>query len=256
MGKSLVTTKPTAWVEGSLSDDAVEKEVYKYSSLQEILDDSIKSGREFWEYVEEAEGKDIWKFLEEIWEVMQQSVQNGLENRGVLPGELGLNRKAKSYFIKSKKLTADLSTEGLLMAYAHAVSEENASGGEIVTSPTCGACGVVPAVLYHFHKSKEASKTDILHALATAGLVGNIVKQNGSISGAMVGCQGEVGTACAMAAAAAAQLLGGSPRQIEYAAEMGLEHHLGLTCDPVLGIGTNSMYRKKCTCSCKSFALC
>ncbi|MBO4943805.1 MAG: L-serine ammonia-lyase, iron-sulfur-dependent, subunit alpha, partial [Muribaculaceae bacterium] len=114
--------------------------------------------------------------------------------------------------------------------------EENASGGEIVTAPTCGSCGVLPAVLYHLWKSRDFSEARITRALATAGLIGNVVKHNASISGAEVGCQGEVGVACAMAAAAANQLFGGSPAQIEYAAEMGLEHHLGMTCDPVCGL--------------------
>lgn len=123
-----------------------------------------------------------------------------------------------------------------MFAYALAVSEENAAGGVIVTAPTCGSCGVTPAVLYHLEKSREFSKNRVLRALATAGLVGNIVKKHASISGAEVGCQGEIGVACAMAAAAASQLFGGSPAQIEYAAEMGLEHHLGMTCDPVCGL--------------------
>jgi len=124
----------------------------------------------------------------------------------------------------------------MVYAYALAVSEENASGGTIVTAPTCGACGVVPAVLYHLAKGHEFSETKILHALATAGLFGDVVKYNASISGAEVGCQGEVGVACAMASAASCQLFGGTPSQIEYAAEMGLEHHLGMTCDPVCGL--------------------
>ena len=127
-------------------------------------------------------------------------------------------------------------TRGLIFAYALAVSEENAGGGEIVTAPTCGSCGVLPGVLYYLYKSRNMSDKRIIRALATAGLFGNIVKTNASISGAEVGCQGEVGVACAMAAAAANQLFGGSPTQIEYAAEMGLEHHLGLTCDPVCGL--------------------
>jgi len=149
---------------------------------------------------------------------------------------LNLRRKASSYYIKAKGYKDSLKSRGLVFAYALAVSEENASGGRIVTAPTCGSCGVVPAVLYHLQKSREFSDTRILRALATAGLVGNIVKQNASISGAEVGCQGEVGVACAMASAAASQLFGGSPAQIEYAAEMGLEHHLGMTCDPVCGL--------------------
>ena len=129
-----------------------------------------------------------------------------------------------------------LRSRGLVYAYALAVSEENASGGEIVTAPTCGSCGVLPAVLYHLFTSKHFSEARILRALATAGLFGAVVKHNASVAGAEVGCQGEVGVACAMAAAAASQLFGGTPAQIEYSAEMGLEHHLGLTCDPVCGL--------------------
>ena len=125
---------------------------------------------------------------------------------------------------------------GLVFAYALAVSEENAAGGTIVTAPTCGSSGVMPAVLYHLYKDYNVNETRIIHALATAGIVGNVVKTNASISGADVGCQGEVGVACAMASAAACQISGGSPSQIEYAAEIGLEHHLGMTCDPVCGL--------------------
>ena len=167
---------------------------------------------------------------------MKLSVENGLENEGVLPGPLNLSRKAITYFVKAQGYRAALQSRGLVYAYALAVSEENASGGTIVTAPTCGSCGVMPGVLYHLAKAHDFSETRILHALATAGLFGNVVKENASISGAEVGCQGEVGVACAMASAAACQLFGGSPAQIEYAAEMGLEHHLGMTCDPVCGM--------------------
>ena len=139
---------------------------------------------------------------------------------------MNLRRKASAYYIRSKGYKDSLRSRGLVFAYALAVSEENASGGKIVTAPTCGACGVVPAVLYHLQKSRDFSDARILRALATAGLVGNIVKHNASISGAEAGCQAEVGVACSMASAAASQLFGGSPAQIEYAAEMGLEHHL------------------------------
>ncbi len=141
-----------------------------------------------------------------------------------------------TYRVKAEGYKDNLRTRGLVFAYALAVSEENASGGIIATAPTCGSCGVLPAVLYHIWKSRDLTEEQILRALATAGLFGNVVKQNASISGAEVGCQGEVGVACAMAAAAACQLFGGSPAQIEYAAEMGLEHHLGMTCDPVCGL--------------------
>lgn len=167
---------------------------------------------------------------------MKQSVKAGLAHEGVLPGPLHLPRKAATYYVKASGYKPSLQSRGLVYSYALAVSEENASGGTIVTAPTCGACGVVPAVLYHLYKSHNFSNERIARALATAGLFGSIVKKNASISGAEVGCQGEVGVACAMASAASCQLFGGSPSQIEYSAEMGLEHHLGMTCDPVCGL--------------------
>jgi L-serine dehydratase len=206
------------------------------NSLTDIMQWCERYGRSYWEYVNKCESNDIWDYLLNVWRVMQASVENGLNHEGVLPGPLNLPRKAATYYVKASGYKQSLQTRGLVYAYALAVSEENASGGTIVTAPTCGACGVVPAVLYHLHKGHGFSDERILHALATAGIFGNVVKQNASISGADVGCQGEVGVACAMAAAAACQLFGGSPAQIEYAAEMGLEHHLGMTCDPVCGL--------------------
>ena len=211
-------------------------EVYGMNSLTEILDWCQRTGRTFWEYVEECEGPEIWDYLAKVWDVMQRAVERGIDREGVLPGPLCLPRRAATYHVRASGYKSNLQSRGLVFAYALAVSEENASGGEIVTAPTCGSCGVLPAVLYHLQKSRDFSDSRIYRALATAGLIGNIVKQNASISGAEVGCQGEVGVACAMAAAAANQLFGGSPAQIEYAAEMGLEHHLGMTCDPVCGL--------------------
>jgi L-serine dehydratase len=167
---------------------------------------------------------------------MQESIQRGLQAEGVLPGGLGVSRKASVYFRKIKLNGADFLKHGFLPAYALAVAEENATGGLIVTSPTCGSGGVLPAVLKHVQDHMDCSEAVIWRALATAGLIGNLIKTNASISGAEVGCQGEIGSACAMAATAATQILGGTIRQIEYAAEMGLEHHLGLTCDPVNGL--------------------
>ena len=158
------------------------------------------------------------------------------DSEGVLPGPLGLARKAPTYYVKASGYKAHLQSRGMVFAYALAVSEENASGGIIATAPTCGSCGVLPAVLYHLSRGHLFSEKRILHAMATAGIIGNVAKQNASIAGADVGCQGEVGVACAMASAAACQLFGGSPAQIEYAAEMGLEHHLGMTCDPMCGL--------------------
>src|SRR5574344_963054 len=213
-----------------------QKQIYRLNSINEILEWCENSGKNYWEYVEECETKDIWDYMDCVWQTMKDSVVRGLNHEGVLPGPLHLTRKASTYYIKARGYKENLQSRGLVYAYALAVSEENAAGGTIVTSPTCGACGVLPAVLYHLAECHEMSQIRILHAIATAGLFGNVVKQNASLSGADVGCQGEVGVACAMAAAAACQLFGGSPSQIEYAAEMGLEHHLGMTCDPVCGL--------------------
>jgi L-serine dehydratase len=227
---------------GALLDDKAEgcatitPEIYPMTHMTDILKWCESNGRSYWEYVEMYEDTNIWDYLGEVWKAMKTSISSGLEHEGVLPGPLNLQRKAATYFIKASGYKPSLQSRGLIFAYALAVSEENASGGKIVTAPTCGSCGVVPAVLYHLQQTRDFSDTRILRALATAGLVGNIVKENASISGADVGCQGEVGVACAMAAAAANQLFGGSPSQIEYSAEMGLEHHLGMTCDPVCGL--------------------
>ena len=212
------------------------KQVYTMNTATEILSWCISTGKSYWEYVEECEGPEIWDYLREVWHTMKEAVQHGLEQEGVLPGPLALRRKAANYYVRAEGYQQSMRTRGLLFAYALAVSEENAAGGTIVTAPTCGSCGVLPSVLYHMQTRYNFSDTRIIRALATCGLIGSIVKHNASVSGAEVGCQGEVGVACAMAAAAVAQLMGGSPSQIEYAAEMGLEHHLGLTCDPVGGL--------------------
>jgi L-serine dehydratase len=211
-------------------------ETYAMNFARDILKYCTQNGFSFWEYVEEMEGARIWPFLHEVWESMCASIERGLHAEGVLPGGLGLARKAWTYYRKMTLARSNFLQTGYLSAYALAVAEENATGGVIVTAPTCGSAGVLPAVLRHLQDHLNCHEESILHALATAGLIGNLVKQNASISGAQVGCQGEIGTACAMAAAAATQLLGGTVRQIEYAAEMGLEHHLGLTCDPVNGL--------------------
>ena len=217
-------------------DERRSRNIYDKSKITDILQWCKETGKTYWEYVEECEDSDIWDYLSHVWQVMSAAVKRGLESEGVLPGPLALTRKASTYYIKAKGYKDSLQSRGLVFAYALAVSEENAAGGEIVTAPTCGSSGVIPAVLYHLHKSHEFTEKRILRSLATAGLFGNTVKANASISGAEVGCQGEIGVACAMAATAACQLFGGSPAQIEYAAEMGLEHHLGMTCDPVCGL--------------------
>lgn len=211
-------------------------DVYSMNTMTEIMNWCYANGRSYWEYVYLTEGPEIRDYLMQVWKTMQAAVERGINTEGRLPGPLNLSRKASVYYVKASGYQRNLQTRGLVYSYSLAVSEENASGGVIVTAPTCGSCGVLPAVLYHLSRGHGFSDERILHAIATAGIVGNVAKQNASISGADVGCQGEVGVACAMASAAACQLFGGSPSQIEYAAEMGLEHHLGMTCDPVCGL--------------------
>ncbi len=211
-------------------------DIYPHRTMAEILKFCTSNGLTYWEYIESIEGSGIWDHLKEVNRVMHESVKRGIQAEGVLPGGLGVSRRAWTFHRKSLLNNNNLVREGYLPAYALAVAEENATGGLIVTAPTCGSCGVLPAVICHIEDTIQTSEIHILRALATAGLIGNLIKHNASISGAEVGCQGEIGSACAMASGAAAQLMGGTIRQIEYAAEMGLEHHLGLTCDPVNGL--------------------
>ncbi len=213
-----------------------QKIIYPFGKMSEIMEWCYNSGKTFWEFVELHEEHGLWDYFMEVWIAMRDSVKRGLENEGSLPGGLNIQRKAPSFFVKSAGYKASLKSRGLVFAYALAVAEENAAGGKVVTAPTCGSSGVLPSVLYHLSDSYHFSDKKIIRAIATAGLIANLVKTNASISGAKVGCQGEIGTACAMAAGAANQLFGGTPAQIEYAAEMGLEHHLGLTCDPIAGL--------------------
>lgn len=225
---------------GDIKDDKdfdnPPKTIYPLKTMQEINQYCKKRKMSLWEYVEEVEGPEIWDYLLEMWKQMQETINNGVKKWEVLPGSLQLERKARRYFKISDTSPRYVRRMHKLFSYALACSEENASGGVVVTAPTCGSCGVLPAVLRITKEIYELDDNPILRAMATAGLVGNLAKANASISGAEVGCQGEVGVACAMAAAAACQLEGGNNRQIEYAAEMGLEHHLGLTCDPVDGL--------------------
>ena len=213
----------------------IEQHIYEMTKLAEIQNWAEQTGKSYWEYVEEVEESDLWDYLAEVWNAMRDAVKRGLETEGAIPGGLGLQRKAVSYYTKGLGYKDSLQSRALLFAYALAVSEENACGGVIVTAPTCGSCSVLPAVLYYLQLRNDFTDKRILRALATAGLIGNIVKSNASISGAEAGCQAEIGTACSMASAAANQLFGGSPAQIEYAAEMAMEHHLGMTCDPIEG---------------------
>ena len=217
---------------------AESDEVYIEHSFAEIADfckwryiDKLS------DYVELNEGPEIWDFLMEVWQTMKKAIYDGLSAEGVLPGGLNVQRKAK--FLLAQKPEADIPALlefQKIAAYAYAVAEQNAGNGTIVTAPTCGACGVVPAVLKYAQDVRGYTDEEICRGLATAGIIGNLTKTNASISGAEAGCQAEVGTACSMAAAALAEVYGQSLDQVEYAAEVAMEHHLGLTCDPICGL--------------------
>lgn len=211
------------------------EDIYSMRYMKEIKRFVKREGIHFWEYVERCEGPGIWDYLSEVWDRMCQTIKEGLENDSVLPGPMKVRSKAKQHYVRASSLKESLQSRSFVAAYALATSEQNARGGMVVTAPTCGSCGVVPGCLYHLYKSHQFSREDILKALATAGLFGNVIKTNASISGAEVGCQGEVGSACVMAAVAVCQLFGGSVNQIEAAGEMAMEHNLGMTCDPVCG---------------------
>ena len=219
-------------------DSPEGEEVYIEHSFAEIADFCRwRYIQSLPEYVELNEGPEIWDFLQEVWQVMKNAIAEGLAAEGVLPGGLNVQRKAKYLY----EQPANRHETGLLefqriAAYAYAVAEQNADNGTIVTAPTCGACGVLPAVLKYAQETKGFSDEKICRALATAGIIGNLTKQNASISGAECGCQAEIGTACSMAAAALAYLYDQNMDQVEYAAEVAMEHHLGLTCDPICGL--------------------
>ena len=217
---------------------AQSEEVYVEHSFAEIADFcKWRYVQTLSDYVELNEGPEIWDFLMEVWQTMKAAMEAGLSKTGVLPGGLNVQRKAK--YLMDQKVQEGipaLKEFQRIAAYAYAVAEENADNGTVVTAPTCGACGVVPAVLKYAQDTKGFTDEQILRGLATAGIIGNLTKQNASISGAECGCQAEIGTACSMAAAALAELYGQNLDQVEYAAEVAMEHHLGLTCDPICGL--------------------
>ncbi len=220
------------------------KEVYPLSKLRYIIKYCKDNNLRLWQYVDKYEDSDINIFISEVYKVMMESVERGLEKEGYLPGPLKVERKAHYlYYQLTKEGDLSLDFRRKTVAYAYAVSEENASGGVIVTAPTCGSSGVLPAVIKTACDVIPIAKKrgiiieekDIINAIKTAGLIGNLIKSNASISGAEAGCQAEIGAACSMAAAFQAELVGASLEQISSAAEIALEHHLGLTCDPVGG---------------------
>ncbi len=215
----------------------ISRDVYRFTKFSQISEYCKKHEIRLWEYVREEEGEAIFDYLAQIWEAMKDSVKAGIKADGILPGGLEVHRKAKKLFnTRHIDESAQTKENRLVCAYAFAVSEENAAAGTIVTAPTCGSAGVLPAVLYYEQEVRGFKDEEIVRALATAGLVGNVIKTNASISGAECGCQAEIGSACSMAAAALGELFNLGLDEIEYATEIAMEHHLGLTCDPVGGL--------------------
>ena len=217
--------------------DGLCPEVYELESFAAIQAYCEARNMDLADYVFEREGEEIKQYLAEVWQTMQNAFKAGVKAEGILPGGLGVQRKARILYEQNVENERSEDRENrLVCAYAFAVSEENAGGGRIVTAPTCGACGVLPAVLIYEAQKHNYSDGEIIRALAAAGIIGNLIKTNASISGAECGCQAEIGSACCMAAAAIASLFKLNLSKLEYAAEIAMEHHLGLTCDPIAGL--------------------
>lgn len=240
-GKKIANERIWSVGGGAITPDEEEKQtpsvVYPHSSFAEISTECARRNIRLWQYAEEIEGEGLFPYLATVWDVMKAAIERGLSVRGILPGGLGTERRAQIIYQRKHIDESPQTKENrLVSSYAFAVSEENAAGGVIVTAPTCGSSGVLPAVLRYMQESRGFSDTEILRALAAAGVIGNLIKTNASISGAECGCQAEIGSACSMAAAALAELFGMGFDQIDYAAEVAMEHHLGLTCDPIGGL--------------------
>ncbi len=214
-----------------------EPRIYPLTTFEQISRYCNENGLRLWQYAEAIEGEGFREYMKDIWAHMKAAVERGLADEGILPGGLNVAKKAKLLFRDNMSTrNVIIRDDRLVSAYAYAVSEQNAAGEVIVTAPTCGAAGVLPAVLYHYYRDYGHSDDDIVRALESAGIIGNIIKTNASISGAECGCQAEVGSACAMASAALCELMGYGTDEIEYASEAAIEHHLGLTCDPICGL--------------------
>lgn len=240
-GKEIANERIWSVGGGAITPDEEEKQtpsvVYPHSSFAEISTECARRNIRLWQYAEEIEGEGLFPYLATVWDTMKSAIERGLSVRGILPGGLGTERRAQIIYQRKHIDESPQTKENrLVSSYAFAVSEENAAGGVIVTAPTCGSSGVLPAVLRYMQESRGFDDVEILHALAAAGVIGNLIKTNASISGAECGCQAEIGSACSMAAAALAELFGMGFDQIDYAAEVAMEHHLGLTCDPIGGL--------------------
>ena len=237
LGKMKVYSVGGGRIEVDGEKTALCEDIYPLEHFSEIKEFCLDNDMSLSDYVKYIEGDSIFDYLREVWDTMKSAVKKGLRADGVFPGGLEVQRKAKFLHAQRHIDESPQTKENrLVCSYAFAVSEENAGGGTIVTAPTCGACGVLPSVLYYMQETKGFTDYEIVKALAAAGLVGNIVKSTASISGAECGCQAEIGTACSMAAAGLSHLYGMDLDQIEYAAEVAMEHHLGLTCDPIGGL--------------------
>ena len=222
-------------IENEASEEEIE--VYPQENFTQILDSCRSQNIDLLTFIRNVEGPSLRPYLERIWKAMKASVERGLAAEGILPGGLNVARKARLLYEKRcYNESADVTMNRVIAAYAYAVSEENADENIVVTAPTCGSCGVLPSVMYYMHKDRGFPQEEILDALAVAGLIGNVIRTNASISGAECGCQAEIGSACSMTAAAVAALYKLNIDQIEYAAEIAMEHNLGLTCDPVGGL--------------------
>ncbi len=222
-------------IEGEHSDEDIE--TYPQKNFTEILNLCRARSITLPQLIYRMEDPSLREYLRKVWRAMEDAIERGLQTEGVLPGGLGVSRKAKLLFEKRcYNESADITMNRIIAAYAYATSEENADENVVVTAPTCGSCGVLPSVMYYMHKDRGFPEEEILDALAVAGMIGNVIRTNASISGAECGCQAEIGSACSMTAAALASLYGLNIEQIEYAAEIAMEHNLGLTCDPVNGL--------------------
>ena len=222
-------------IEGEDSDD--EKEVYPQKNFTEIIEECKKLNISLTDFIYQKEDPDLKQYLSWVWEAMKAAIQRGISAEGILPGGLNITRKAKTLYEKRcYNEDSDTTLNRKIAAYAYAVSEENASENIVVTAPTCGAAGVIPSIFYYMEKDRGFPEEEIIDTLAVAGIIGNVIRTNASISGAECGCQAEIGSACSMGAAGLAHLYGLSLDEIEYAAEVAMEHNLGLTCDPVNGL--------------------
>ncbi len=240
-GRVIVSTHVFSIGGGSIrvenEDPDEDREAYPQKNLSEILSGCRKDDISLLQFIETQEDDDLKEYLGIVWAAMKDAVRRGLAAEGILPGGLNVVRKARYLYEKRcYNESSDVTMNRLISSYAYAVSEENAAEGVVVTAPTCGSCGVIPSILYYMHFDRGFPENEILDALAVAGLFGNVIRTNASISGAECGCQAEIGSACSMAAAAVAALFGLNTDQIEYAAEIAMEHSLGLTCDPVGGL--------------------